>query len=226
MIWWMMVAWAQTPGLTCGDGERVRVQCTTLKGAALALCQTEAGWAYRYGTKAVELAHEGAFWTTRIRRGPDAEVRTVGFEREGHTYAVVVERTEDQFDVRIDVAKGAKHLTTLTCAKLQGADLTEVALPAPPPSSWVGTWTGPTGALRIAEAAGALTVKGDATWHGSQGNVHTGELDGPLQVDGDALVYRKDGCEAHLGRDGSRLWVSDNLKCGGLNVSFEGGYQR
>ena len=78
MMWllWTM-AWAG-PGLSCEEGERVRVQCTTAKGAHLALCQTDAGWSYRYGTKDVELAHDGAFWTSRIQRGPDGEVRTVG----------------------------------------------------------------------------------------------------------------------------------------------------
>jgi hypothetical protein len=227
MLWMLwMTAWAQTPGLTCADGERVRVQCTTAKGAKLALCQTDAGWSYRYGAQAVELSHDGPFWTTRIRRGPDGEVRTVGFEREGHTYAVVVARTEDQFDVRIDVAKGGKVLASLPCGGLQGVDLTEIALPAPPASSWVGTWSGPTGSLTIAASGDTLSVQGDAAWHGASGQVHTGELDGPLRADGDALVYQKDGCEARLGREGGRLWVSDNLKCGGMNVSFEGTYAR
>lgn len=227
MAWWMvMTALAQDPGLSCGDGERVRVQCTTGKGARLALCQTEKGWAYRYGTKAVELTHDGAFWTTRIRRGPDGEVRTVGFEREGHTYAVVVERVEDQFDVRIDVAKGSKHLATLTCSELRGADLTEISLPAPSAESWVGTWKGSTGSLTVSASGDALSVKGDASWHGGSERVHTGAVEGPLKVDGETLLYAKDGCELRLGRDGSRLWATDNLKCGGLNVSFEGPYER
>lgn len=226
MMWllWTM-AWAG-PGLTCGEGERVRVQCTTTKGATLALCQTDAGWAYRYGTKDVELAHDGAFWTSRIQRGPDGEVRTVGFEREGHTYAVVVERTEDQFDVRIDVAKGGKRLATLPCAELKGADLTEIALPAPPAERWVGTWSGPTGSLVVSAAGDGWTVKGDASWHGGPDRVHTGEVDGPLKPDGDGLLYDKDGCTMRLGLDGAGLWVTDNLKCGGLNVTFEGSYEQ
>jgi hypothetical protein len=222
----MAMAWAQAPAeLTCG-ADRVRVQCTTEKGAHLALCETPKGWAYRYGTKGVELSWDGPFWTTRLQRGPDGEVRTVGFEREGHTYAVVVQRTEDAFDVRIDVAKAGKRLASLPCGSLEGVDLTEIALPAPPVSSWVGTWSGPTGSLVIAEAGGALQVTGDAVWHGGGDRIHTGEVDGALKAEGEGLMYAKDGCELRIGRDGSQLWVEDNLRCGGLNVTFEGAYDR
>ena len=226
MLVWLTMAWAQTPpALTCGT-DRARVQCVTEKGAHLALCETPKGWAYRYGTKEVELAWDGPFWTTHLTLGPDEELSTVGFEREGYSYAVAALQAGAKRNVRIDVAKAGKRLASLPCATVDKADLQGIALPAPPTSSWVGTWDGPTGSLTITEQGGTLHVTGDALWHGGGQRIHTGEVDGSLTTKDGALVYEQDGCELRIGRDGSQLWVEDNLQCGGLNVTFAGEYTR
>lgn len=74
-------------------------------------------------------------------------------------------------------------------------------------------------------------VKGTAFWKGFNDNVHTGELDGKAIWNEKFLEYGKDdkdeyACKVKLDLIGSYLIVSDNLNCGGANVTFSGVYRK
>jgi hypothetical protein len=72
----------------------------------------------------------------------------------------------------------------------------------------------------------SIYVSGLATWHGAGEMVNTGDLDGEATVQGNTAIYRKGECEATLTFGPATLTVEDNLKCGGLNVTFTGEYNR
>ncbi len=96
--------------------------------------------------------------------------------------------------------------------------------------AWLGDWSYGSNSIGFTEdGPGALKVKGSATWVGANpGNVHVGELDG-LVVPKNGEISYSDGddeydCKATMRLLGSYLIVADNLKCGGLNVTFSGVY--
>src|SRR6266850_3124400 len=80
---------------------------------------------------------------------------------------------------------------------------------------------------------GQVRVAGDATWVGnaSTGNVNVGEVDGVFALQGNKLFLKSgdgdDDCRFRItfGVD-SLVVTEDNLKCGGLNVSFDGKYRK
>ncbi len=80
---------------------------------------------------------------------------------------------------------------------------------------------------------GRVRVAGDATWVGDarRGNVHVGEIDGVFPLEGRKILYRdsedEEGCRLTitLGRN-SLVVTNDNLRCGGVNVNFDGEYRR
>ena len=66
-------------------------------------------------------------------------------------------------------------------------------------------------------------------WVGLGDVVHTGEASGQLSwVDDTAMLpANEDGCEMTLEQAGpDTLEVKDNMRCGGLNVTFDGVYRR
>jgi hypothetical protein len=76
-----------------------------------------------------------------------------------------------------------------------------------------------------------LHVKGDAVWVGNveTGNVNIGELDSLLPLKGNKIFYSDDigDCKLTITFSENALEVSDdNFKCGGLNVTFNGQYNR
>ena len=99
--------------------------------------------------------------------------------------------------------------------------------------AWLGEWTFGENGIEFTEnkLAGNLNVTGNATWIGANpGQVHVGELDGRYEPKNGVINY-SDGddeydCKATLRLLGKYLIVSDNLKCGGVNVSFSGIYMR
>lgn len=113
-------------------------------------------------------------------------------------------------------------------------------LPAskPPDSSeWVGKWQmyQDGNEVNITSKGDTLTVKGSAIWLGrmlDDGNrvVHTGDLDGEMKpVNGRAkLIDGTDeyACIADFTLLGKYLIVTDNSKCGGMNVRFDGVYTK
>lgn len=100
------------------------------------------------------------------------------------------------------------------------------------PSAWFGEWNFADNSITFTDNKLAvwLNVTGDAMWKGLGDNVHVGELDGRAEPKDGVLKY-SDGddefdCKATMRLVGSYLVVDDNLKCGGLNVSFSGVYTR
>ncbi len=101
------------------------------------------------------------------------------------------------------------------------------------PRVWVGVWKAHDNTIEIKEAAtqNVYDIKGTAFWKGLGDNIHIGELDGPAKFDDGKLLYGFDdegeyACRVTLDRVGGFMLVSDNLNCGGANVTFSGVYQR
>lgn len=101
---------------------------------------------------------------------------------------------------------------------------------APPLANWLGAWEYAGQSLDIKRGAkpGTLAVSGQAFWRGVGDNVHVGEVEFEAAPAGNLLTHEEDEdlCSVRLRLVGPRLVVSDNLKCGGLNVTFNGVYLR
>jgi len=105
-----------------------------------------------------------------------------------------------------------------------------------PDQFWIGTWTSGSNELTISKGASQddevqLLISGEAFWFGRNDNVHTGAIEGVLQGRGDQRWVIGEGifegCEVRLQRlESDEVQVEDNLKCGGLNVTFAGDYQK
>lgn len=97
---------------------------------------------------------------------------------------------------------------------------------------WLGEWLYAENSIRLSnnETAELLEISGDALWKGLGGNVHIGELEGRSKPVRNLLEY-SDGddeydCKATMRLIGDFLVVADNMKCGGVNVTFSGIYKR
>jgi hypothetical protein len=80
---------------------------------------------------------------------------------------------------------------------------------------------------------GELRVKGYSSWVGNArtGNVNVGEVDGIFELHDSKLFFRygdvDDECRFTITFGADSLTVTDdNLKCGGVNVSFDGKYRK
>lgn len=96
---------------------------------------------------------------------------------------------------------------------------------------WLGNWSFNDSSIEISNGPtqGKLKITGNAFWRGMGDNIHIGELDDKAGPVGDKMNFGGDGeydCRVNMQRLGGFLIVSDNLNCGGLNVSFNGVYQR
>ncbi len=98
--------------------------------------------------------------------------------------------------------------------------------------SWLGEWTYGDNGIEFTEnkLPGNLNVTGNAVWVGLNDNVHVGEIDGRYEPNNGVINY-SDGddeydCKVTMRLLGGYLIVADNLKCGGVNVSFSGVYTR
>lgn len=105
------------------------------------------------------------------------------------------------------------------------------------PSDWAGIWKRTEATITIHASDGKLIAEGDATWGADDseriknGGVHTGEFSGSFILKDGQAIYNEDvndenSCRIRLARAGSLLFVQDNSNCGGMNVRFDGGYQR
>jgi hypothetical protein len=98
---------------------------------------------------------------------------------------------------------------------------------------WLGEWVYGDNSIEFTEnkLPGYLNVTGNATWVGANpGNVHVGEIDGRYEPKNGVINY-SDGddeydCKMTMRLLGTYLIVADNLKCGGVNVTFSGVYKR
>ncbi len=96
----------------------------------------------------------------------------------------------------------------------------------PPEARWLGRWSNHGNPeLRIERREGRLHLSGLALWHGGLNTlghpvVHDGEIDGPLTLLGNRGRYDDGLCILDLTLLDQILIVSDNSRCGGLNVRF------
>ncbi len=77
-----------------------------------------------------------------------------------------------------------------------------------------------------------IHLEGNAVWVGNAetGNVTSGILEGSFRLDGNKVHYtdgEEDGCRLTITFSQNALTVDgDNLRCGGLNVDFNGQYRK
>lgn len=76
--------------------------------------------------------------------------------------------------------------------------------------------------------AGSIEAFGIALWFNpaKPSAPRTGEFHSIVEANGSQLTITDGGCELSISRDGTRLEVLDNRRCGGLNVTFTGQYVR
>lgn len=98
--------------------------------------------------------------------------------------------------------------------------------------AWLGEWVFYENSIEFTnnKLAGFLNVTGIATWKGLGDNVHVGEIDGRYAPESGVINYSDgDGeydCRMTIRLLGRYLIVADNLKCGGVNVTFSGVYSK
>jgi hypothetical protein len=103
---------------------------------------------------------------------------------------------------------------------------------APLLNKWLGEWesNGNTINIRRGQKPRTLKITGNAFWRGLGDNIHIGELD----YTGIPKGYRletgsgpdKYDCWVKMQMVGDFLIASDNMNCGGVNVSFSGVYRK
>jgi len=94
---------------------------------------------------------------------------------------------------------------------------------------WVGSWksNGNSLSLKRNVKAGYLKVTGNAFWKGVGDNIHIGEVDESGKPSGNELNLggqEKYDCRVRIQLVSNFLIVSDNMMCGGANVTFSGVY--
>lgn len=99
--------------------------------------------------------------------------------------------------------------------------------------SYAGKWSHYDNSIEIKKTTSQkiFAVTGNAFWKGLGDNIHIGELDGKAVWNEKFLAYGEDdkdqyACKVKFHLIGNYLIVSDNLNCGGVNVTFSGVYQR
>jgi hypothetical protein len=100
-------------------------------------------------------------------------------------------------------------------------------------SDWIGAWKYYDNSINIviSKNPGFLDITGNAIWKGLGDNVHIGELDDSSKPVGNQLKIGENetgeyDCRVTIRLVGRFLVVSDNLHCGGANVTFSGVYQK
>lgn len=77
-------------------------------------------------------------------------------------------------------------------------------------------------------SAGRVSLNGYADWYNEAGVIHTGEISGETALVGNTarFVRQSDGCSLQIEFYSDSIKVTDNKKCGGMNVTFDGEYPR
>ena len=98
---------------------------------------------------------------------------------------------------------------------------------------WLGDWRFYDNSIQISKGntSDLFTVKGNAFWKGSGDNIHVGELDHTAKPSGNKLNLGENDtgeydCKVWIQLVGKYLIVSDNMNCGGANVTFSGVYRK
>lgn len=73
-----------------------------------------------------------------------------------------------------------------------------------------------------------VRIQGNATWEGdvNVGQVNVGEIDGTIALNGYTTTYENGPCKVTFVFQPNEVHATDNLNCGGLNVSFTGDYAK
>lgn len=123
--------------------------------------------------------------------------------------------------------KGSETVSWISADKVENVNIQQNN------AELVGTWNFYDNEIRIKKGVKPNTFKvsGEAFWKGLGDNIHTGELDHEGVLVGNELKLGEDdtdeyACKVTLKLVGKYLIVSDNLNCGGANVTFSGVYQR
>jgi hypothetical protein len=117
--------------------------------------------------------------------------------------------------------------------------LIALAVQADPVSVWEGWWQHPNNPpgrkadrllLTPGTEPGSLQVSGRAYWYGGADVVHYGQINGQATPAGNQLHIDAEGCALDLTlstiEGHPELTGSDNGRCGGMNVSFAGEWQK
>nr|WP_219853121.1 hypothetical protein [Stutzerimonas stutzeri] len=117
----------------------------------------------------------------------------------------------------------------------------EIDTASTPPAAqdWIGRWLPTAGGNSIvisrASASGSLALVGEAIWQGGVNSygepvVHVGAFEGQAQPSGDLLRIAEGAeeyaCRVTLQYVAANLVVTDNSRCGGLNVRFDDVYRK
>jgi hypothetical protein len=166
--------------------------------------------------------------------------------------AVVVSVTSGDYACATFTAPGPKAVSTsgfLLRAQL-AAPPQQASVNAP--AVWAGTWrSGDERTITIRpKGEGRIVINGDATWgtHDPQrvrrGGVNVGDLDAEVSIADGVAAFTADldgtikpfdvklpadndlACRVKLWRLGPYLVAVDNLRCGGMNVTFTGVYRK
>lgn len=98
--------------------------------------------------------------------------------------------------------------------------------------NWVGEWrhAGNEISIKPQKQKGTFKIYGTAIWKGLGDNIHTGEIDfTAVPSNKEMSMGYQDSefdCRVQMQLLGRFLLVADNKNCGGVNVSFDGIYQR
>ncbi len=100
-----------------------------------------------------------------------------------------------------------------------------------PINDWLGEWMFYDNSIEIIidKNRGTLGITGNAFWKGFGDNIHIGDIDFSGVPAHNRLDLGEEGeyeCRVKMQRVGRFLIVSDNLNCGGANVSFNGVYRK
>lgn len=165
--------------------------------------------------------------------------------------AVVVTATAGDYACATFTGPGPKAASTSGLLPRARLSAPPAAAPVNAAAAWAGTWrSGDEQTITIkAKRDGGIAVNGDASWGASdpdrvkRGGVNVGEIVGEVSIaDGVAafamdddgatkpfdlkLPADSDVCRVKLWRLGPYLVAADNLRCGGMNVTFTGVYRK
>lgn len=126
--------------------------------------------------------------------------------------------------------KGAETVGWISLESLEFSEKPQVIRK----EDWTGIWNFYDSEIKIAAAGkeNVYKITGNAFWQGlGEGNIHIGELGGEAKIVETNLEYGEgDGgeydCKVTMRLVGKYMIVSDNLNCGGVNVTFSGVYRK
>lgn len=141
---------------------------------------------------------------------------------------VIVSRTFGKFACSwFQPRKGGETVGWIETDKLEWT----ATVQNPAQTAWLGEWLYYDSSIRISKSKNTdlFTIKGNAFWKGLGDNIHIGELDHTAKPSGNTLKLGEGetdeyACKVSMQLVGKYLIVSDNLQCGGANVTFSGVY--